>query len=113
MDAVGACDQGDVDVVVDDEERARPRGRLAEPARQRQQVAARQRLVSKLKDVGAAPKRRPRQVEQLVVAAIRSDYVEARGLDGGQLRIWRSCWRKASGALSCSQQTLTSRLSPA
>ena len=113
MDAVGACDQGDVDMVVDDEESARLRGRLAEPARERQQLAARQGLVSELEDVGAAAKCRPRQVEQLVVAAVGRDDVEARGLDGGQLRIWRSFWRKASGALSCSQQTLTSRLSPA
>ena len=69
--------------------------------------------MAKLKDVGATAKCCPRQVEQLIVAAVRRDDVEACGLDGGQLRIWRSFWRKASGALSCSQQTLTSRLSPA
>src|SRR2546422_503508 len=111
MDPVGARDERDVDVVVDYEKRTGLDRHVTKTACHIQQLPARQLLVAQLKDVCASPQHRLRESYDLFRITIGGDGVEAGGFD--QVRIWRSFSRRASGALSCSQQTLTSRFSEA
>src|SRR5690348_16672517 len=98
MHAVRAAEQRDVDVVVDDEERAVQE--LTHSPRQLEQLAARKNLLPELHDVGAAPLRSVSYVEHVGRLSVRCDDVEDGGLQpvaNRQVRSWRSFSRNAGG----------------
>ena len=106
MHAVSAAEQRDVDVVVDDEQRFP--GNPAEVPRQREQFAARQRLVPQLNGVGAAADGGLRELEDALPCGVGRDDVEP-GCPELQERIWRSLSRNALGAVSQSHECFTTR----
>jgi len=76
MDAVGAHHHRDVDMVVDDEERAGCGGRLAEPARHLEQLTSRQGLVAELDHIGASAQGGQGDGEEVFGISIRRDDVQ-------------------------------------
>ena len=112
MDSVSPGHQRDVDVVVDDEERARGRRRFAQSLRHLEQLGARQRLVAKLDYVGASAQGGGGDRKEFLGILVRRDDVQPGGCEPleVQLRIWRSFSRKAGGAVSQSQECLMRRL---
>ena len=111
MHAVRAGHHRDVQVVVDDEERAGGRRQLAEADGNLEELAAGKLLVAELNNVSPTAQGATGEVHQRVWIAVGGDHVEPRGLKPcDQLRIWRSFSRKAGGAVSHSQECLTSRL---
>ena len=107
---VGARQEGDVDVVVDDEQRL-PHS-PAQVAGELEQLAARHGLVAELHDVGPSPGGSLADLNDALCRGVGSDHVEPRGLQPAtQLRIWRSFSRNAVGAVSHSHECLTRRFS--
>jgi hypothetical protein len=76
---VGRAEQGDIDVVVDDEERARPSRYVPDPACQLEQLAPSQGLVAQLKDVRSASQRSGCKLDDMVGRRVGSDDVEVSG----------------------------------
>jgi hypothetical protein len=77
--SVGVAEQGDVDVVVDDEERLGPSRDFADPAREPKQLTTSQGLVAKLNDVRSPAYRRGRQLNDPVGRRVRCDDVKVSG----------------------------------
>jgi hypothetical protein len=76
---IGIAEQGDVDVVVDDEQRCRPGGQFADPSRQSQELSPGQGFVTQLQDVRSSTQRSSRQLNDTVAWRVRSNDVQVSG----------------------------------
>ena len=89
VDAVGFAEEGQVEVVVDDEEGAGFAGQLANAPCQREEVAPAQLLVSELDDVGATAEGGGGNRDQAIGLQIGGDDVEAGGKQAVAELVWR------------------------
>jgi hypothetical protein len=85
--AICLAEEGQVKVVVDDEQGAGGSGEVAEAASQRQLLATCQDLVAELEDLGAPAQGRTRQVGKPIGLLVRGDDVKARRLEAPEKEV--------------------------
>ena len=74
--SIRVAEQGDVDVVVDDEQRSRRSRQIMDSARQLQELAPGQALVTQLKDVRSSTQGGSCQLDETVRRRVRSNDIQ-------------------------------------